>query len=124
MKKTIATVFLLSTLALGSCYYDIEEELYPLTATCADSSAATYSATIAPLLTTYGCTGCHGSQGPSGGVTLSNWAAVKSRVDDGRLLGAVTHATGFAPMPQGAAKMSPCDLQKIKTWAAAGAPDN
>ncbi|GAA4337583.1 hypothetical protein [Flaviaesturariibacter amylovorans] len=124
MKKTPILVFLLSALALGSCYYDVEEELYPVAGNCGDTTAVTYSGTIAPLLTTHGCTGCHGSTGPSGGVSLNNWAAVKTRIDDGRLVGAISHATGFAPMPQGAPKMSACDIDKIRRWAAAGAPNN
>lgn len=106
---------------MAGCYYDVEEELYGLNC---NTGNVTYSSTITGILNNYGCLGCHAGGNPSGGVNLDNYGSVRARVTDGRLFGAISHATGFKPMPDGAPKMSPCDISKVKAWIDAGAPDN
>jgi hypothetical protein len=39
-------------------------------------------------------------------------------------VGAITHAPGFTPMPQGGAKLPACEIAKIKAWVDAGSPNN
>lgn len=107
-------------LLLTGCYYDSEEELY---GTCSTTNVG-YSTTITGLLNSYGCLGCHTGPSASGNIHLGNYAEVKARVDDGRLFGSINHASGFSPMPQGASKMSACDISKIKAWIDAGAANN
>jgi hypothetical protein len=123
--KTISVV--LSSLLLtwasvsfSGCYYDVEEELYGF----CDTTNVTFSGTVNNLLTSYGCLGCHSGSAPSGGFVLSSHAAVKAKVTDGRLVGAINHHPGFSPMPQGGAKMNQCDIDKIEAWVTAGAPNN
>ena len=120
MKKTL---LLLATgiLILSGCYYNKEDLLYG--SNC-DTTNVTYSLTITGLLNNYGCLGCHVGGNPSGGINLETHANVKTVVDNGRLFGAITHSSGFKPMPDGAAKMNPCDINKIKAWIDAGAPNN
>ncbi len=60
----------------------------------------------------------------TGGVNLEGYFNVKARVIDNRLLGSITHAPGFSPMPLGRTKMEICDINKIKRWIDAGAPNN
>lgn len=123
--KTINTIgCILATVLLAGCYYNVEQELYGSgTANC-DTTAVTYSATITSLMNQHGCISCHSAAAPSGNVTLSTYSGVKARVADGSLIGSVTHSAGFSPMPQGAPKMTPCDIQKISTWINDGAPQN
>jgi len=120
MKKTLL-LLVVGTLILSSCYYDKEDLLYG--SNC-DTSNVTYSSTITTLLNNYGCLGCHVGSNPSGGINLETHANVKTVVANGGLFGAVTHSSGFKPMPDGAAKMNSCDINKIKVWIDAGAPNN
>lgn len=122
MKKNVLIAFLFIALLASGCYYDVEEELY---GACDVNPATTkFSNSINPLFNSYNCLGCHGGSNSSGGVNLSTYAGVKTVVDNGRLFGAVSHAPGFSPMPQGGGKMSECDIKKIKAWIDAGAPNN
>ena len=117
-RKILAGI--VSMLILTGCYYDVEEELY---GTC-NTSNVNYSGTVNGILNSYGCLGCHTGATAGGNIRLSSYTEVKSRVDDGRLMGAIEHMNGFSPMPQGASKMSACDINKIKAWITAGSPNN
>jgi mono/diheme cytochrome c family protein len=76
-----------------------------------------------PLLQS-NCNGCHSQAALSGGVNLEGHNRVKIFADNGRLLGAVSHAAGFSPMPKGGSKLPDCEINKIKSWINAGSPDN
>jgi hypothetical protein len=119
MKKTL--ILLAGIFVLSSCYYNKEDLLY---GTDCDTTNVTYSSTITGLLNNYGCLGCHVGGNPSGGINLETYNNVKAVVENGRLYGAITHSPGFNPMPDGAAKMNPCDINKIKAWIEAGASNN
>lgn len=124
MNKPFKFLILLAvaTVLLASCYNDNEEDLYPQTSDC-DSTNVTYSATIAPIMAT-SCNGCHSSAAASGGVVTDTHDGLKAIASNGKLYGAVNHATGFSPMPQGGSKLAQCTIDKIKTWVDAGAPNN
>ena len=85
-----------------------------------DTLNVTYSNTINKIMTD-NCTGCHGN---SGGVTLSNYAGVKGVVNNGKLWKSVNHLPMAVAMPSGGTKLSTCNLQQIKIWIDAGAPQN
>ena len=87
-----------------------------------DSTVFTYSGAVAPVMQTY-CIGCHSSASAPGG-DLTNYAAVKQSAVDGRMIGAISHTTGFSFMPSGGNKLDDCTIAKIKKWVAAGAPNN
>ncbi len=122
MKRLIIFI-IIGAIAFSGCYYDIEEELYG-TKPCDTTTPVTYSQTITGLLSQYGCNSCHGGNAPSGNVKLDTYTGVKTVATNGKLLGAVSHAAGFSPMPQGGNKLSDCDVNKIKTWIDAGALQN
>jgi cytochrome c553 len=88
-----------------------------------DTAQFKYGANISLIMGTY-CTGCHSGTAPSGNIDLSNYNGVKLQVTNTRLVGAVTHAVGFFPMPQNAGKLSDCQITQIKKWVAAGALNN
>lgn len=121
MKIKILITALISVFVISSCYYDREDELYG--STC-DTSAVTYSSTITGIINRYGCLNCHATGVLSGGFSLEGYTNVKAKINDGRLFGAINHSAGFVPMPQGANKMSSCDINKVKAWIDAGAPNN
>lgn len=90
-----------------------------------DTSNVTFSGVILPLIQTK-CEGCHSGASPQGGVALTNFNQVRTTVNNGSLLGSITHAAGFTamPYPAGSAKLPDCDVRKIQIWIDAGAPNN
>lgn len=115
---------LIFNLALISCSYNKEEELYPDRTPACNTGVVTFSGTIQGILTNYTCNFCHGSIAPSGNISLVTYNNVKAVVNNGKLFGVINHAPGFSPMPQGLPKMSACDIAKVKAWIDAGAPEN
>lgn len=79
---------------------------------------------VTPIFSSYGCAGCHSIASSGGGVTLETYTGTKIVADNGRLMGAINHATGFSAMPQGAAKMDSCDIATIQIWINEGTLDN
>lgn len=110
---------------LTSCYYDVEEELYPGPA--CDLTAVSFSNQITTTVQTY-CLNCHSTAASGisgGGIVLETYAGVKEQVDNGKLISAVTHEGGASPMPKGSGSKIPvCNIEYIKTWIAAGSPNN
>lgn len=91
--------------------------------TSCDSSQFKYGANVAPLISTY-CLGCHSGGAPSGGINLSTYIGVRNVALSGRLVGAVSHAPGYSPMPKNTGKLSPCQITQITKWVNAGALNN
>lgn len=92
------------------------------TANC-DTVNMGYAANVQPILQA-NCYSCHGNGNASGGVTLNEYAGVKQQADKGNLVSVITHAGGYPPMPQGEAKLSDCDINKIKAWIGRGTLNN
>ena len=84
-----------------------------------DTTNMTYATNIAPIMTSH-CTGCHSGSNPQKGIDLSNFANVKSVASSGKLLGVVTHQSGFTPMPYNQAKLDACKIAKIRNWIDTG----
>jgi len=91
-------------------------------ATC-DTVKMKYSANVQPIIAA-NCYSCHGNGLSQNGVSLDSYAKVKQQVNNGKLMGVITHAPGYTPMPYGKAKMSDCDINKIRSWVNWGAPEN
>ena len=106
---------------LQSCYYDVEDELYQNTPCVTEN--VTFSQTIQPIFQR-NCLVCHTGAAGNGGIDLSTHAGASVVANNGRLVGAVTHAGGFTPMPQGASQLPACTINQIKAWVEAGAPNN
>ncbi len=123
-KYQIATVILLAFLIVGgsSCYYDNEEELYPNVTQC-DTTNISYQTTLVPLMKTY-CNACHNASAPSAAIATDNYQGLRTIALNGKLYGSIAHLSGYSPMPKGGNKLSTCDIQKVKIWINAGAPEN
>lgn len=119
---SLAALCLFSGSFIVSCANDNEEDLYPEKVTC-DTSAVTYALTVQPVLQR-SCTGCHSAASPAGGVVLASYPEVKKHADNGRLVGAISHAAGYIPMPLGGGKLPDCDIAGITKWVQNGAPNN
>ena len=122
MKNLIPLCFLLifSCFTFTGCYYDKEDMLYP---SC-DSTHVTYKQTIAPIMAR-NCNGCHyASATNAGGVITDNYNDLSPMATlDGVFWRDINWLEGKA-MPKGGAKLSPCDIGKIKKWINEGALDN
>lgn len=123
--KLFFSIFIL-TFAISSCYYDVDEQLYPkptdVGINC-DTTNATYSGKIAPIIQS-SCISCHSSVTHLGGVTLETYNDVFSYAQNGKLFGTINHSAGSNPMPQGAAKLSDCTIANVSAWINAGSPNN
>ena len=123
LNSTLHALPLVLLFIFSACSDDNEEDLQPQQSQQCDTSAVTYSGTVAPILAA-NCYSCHRASIAEGGVILDNYAGVKEKASTGHLIGAITHAPGFSPMPQGGPKLSTCDIEKIKKWVDAGALNN
>lgn len=129
MKRAMPRLVVLSVLAflMVDCYYDNEERLYPqIDANNCDTINVTLSAGIKPVLASR-CYSCHGSSTAAsfgGGINLETYSGLKTTADNGKLKGAIKHAPGYSPMPQGASKMDDCSINKIVAWINKGAPND
>ena len=128
MKKETVLYFAMMVLALcvvnTGCYYDKASLVYPSDGNTCDTTAITLSADINNILTA-SCFSCHGGDAASGGgIQLEQYAVIKAYADNGRLLSSITQDGGASAMPQGASKLSDCNINKFRAWINNGAPNN
>jgi mono/diheme cytochrome c family protein len=115
---------ILTIAGLNACYYDKAELLYPSeVGNCDTSATVSYISKVVPILNTQ-CYSCHTGASAGGGIVMGTNATDKAIGLNGKLVGSITYASGFSPMPKGAAKMNACDIAIIKKWIAAGCPNN
>jgi hypothetical protein len=110
---------------LTACYYDSEEYLYPQLGNPCDTTNVTYSLSVEPILEN-NCYGCHSNSNAAfgGNIRLEDYPDVLIKALDGSLLGAISHISGYTPMPLGTARMEECKITTIRVWIQAGSPDN
>jgi hypothetical protein len=84
-----------------------------------------YMANVVPILQ-QNCYRCHGATTNSGsfGIVLEGHGNLKPYAESGTLIGVITHAQGYVPMPEDGAKLSECDINKIRSWIAHGIQNN
>jgi hypothetical protein len=119
-------LFTILLLMMGSsCYYDSEEYLFPNTSSQCDTTDVTYSKSVVPIIQN-SCLSCHSNSTAAlgGNIKLEDYADVKLRADDHRLLGSIEHQSGYSPMPQGSKKLDDCKISTVRIWVNAGAPNN
>jgi hypothetical protein len=110
----------LVALMIPSCYYDVDEVLYP--GGC-NTDQVTYRGTVLPILQRE-CYTCHDNLSQNGGISLEGYSKLLISVDNGSLLGAIRHEQGFSAMPDGLPRLNACTIEKIEKWIEEGAQDN
>ena len=88
-----------------------------------DTIDVKYSNQVKTLLSNK-CVGCHNSASTGGGINLDTYAGASTVALNGRLIGSVSHSTGYIQMPQGGSKLSDCEIKIFQLWIDAGAPNN
>lgn len=88
-----------------------------------DSVNVTYSGAINTIFQN-NCVSCHSGSNPVSGILLTDYANVSALAQTGQLAGAVTHASGYKPMPQGSPKLPDCQVNQITKWVNDGFPNN
>lgn len=121
MRSLILFLAIIS-ISFASCYYDNEEELYPNVVCTTDSMS--YANDIVPIFESNSCYGCHSAQANFGNVNMSTHTDLIKYVNDGSLVGCLEHTGSFSPMPRGGAKMTDCNINKVKAWISQGAKNN
>ena len=53
---------------------------------------------------------------------MGTYAADKAIAQNGKLYGTINHSSGYVPMPEGAAKLSNCQIAVIKNGSTAAFP--
>ncbi|GAL85667.1 hypothetical protein Cpin_6394 [Sporocytophaga myxococcoides] len=114
--KKLTLLFLLS-ISLYSCK-DKEEDSPSPDSVC-NTSNVTYSNTVKSIISN-NCIVCHGGAP----MNLGDIATLQGVANSGLLYKVITHAEGVPAMPKGKAKLSDCDIAKIKAWIDAGAQNN
>lgn len=111
-------------MALGACYYDSEEILFPEIDSTCNLENLSFSEDIAIILNN-NCWSCHANANAAsfgGNLKLQNYADVVQNID--AITGAVNHAPSYSPMPKNSGKISDCNIQKIEIWSTDGLPNN
>jgi hypothetical protein len=117
-------LYLYSVLLLfSSCYYDKADLLYPSSTACNTSGTVSYLTDVVPIFQQK-CNSCHTASSPGGGVVMGNYTADKAIAQNGKLYGSIAHLSGYSAMPQGAPKLTNCQIATIKKWIDAGSPNN
>jgi len=90
--------------------------------TC-DTVNMKFAANVTPIFSA-NCYRCHANGIVNGGVSLDVYSSVLQQVNNGNLIGAITHAPGHIPMPYDGGKLSDCEIAIIQAWINEGAPNN
>lgn len=125
-KSSIVAFTIFSLTGFYSCTKEIgypePNKQSPTTTNSCDSSNITYSNFVANVMST-NCTfsGCHGAG--SSYFDLSNYAALKLKVDDGSFYNRVIVQKDMPPSnSSGPISLDDCTLGKLKKWVNNGAP--
>ncbi len=119
----IVLLFISLTLSFAGCSKESEDKL-AVNHPC-DTTAVKYSTGVVPILQD-NCYSCHGasSNSGSGGIILEGYNNIKAYVNQGYVVGNVTHAAGFAAMPYQLPKLPDCEVNTIVAWVHQGALNN
>ncbi len=119
-------LLILVVTVVSSCYYDNREDLLPENANQCDTTQVTYALSVAPIIQGY-CLSCHSNTAApifGSNIKLEDYSGIKVKVDEHRLLGAISHLPGYVAMPLNDPKLDDCKINTIRAWINAGAPNN
>jgi len=80
-----------------------------------DTTVFTFAEAIEPMID-LNCKGCHNASVANDGVRLDTYEFIAEVAQNGRLMGAITHADGYAKMPYLGDKLSDCQITQVRKW--------
>lgn len=110
--------------ALGSCYYDNEEALYPDLGNNCDTTNITFSGTITTILAN-NCLSCHSNTtaaSSGNNIRLESYGDVTAKAS--AISGSINQTANFVPMPKNGGKIKACSITQFDIWVRKGAPNN
>jgi hypothetical protein len=123
MKPLFLLIALILAAFASGCYYDKESDLYPQQV--CDTTDIKWSTVVRPIINEQcAYAGCHAGAGAQAGIDLSTYQGVKNIVDNGSLMGSITHQGNYPFMPYQAAKLPDCTIARIRIWVDSGAKQN
>jgi len=122
-KNNLGIVVLFGLLVFYSCQHKPQEIIDkdplgidpPIDTISCDSSNITYPGIVYPILETY-CISCHSGAVPAGALDFNDYGDVAFIAESGQLLGSIKHLPDYTPMPEGADKLSNCEIALIEKW--------
>ncbi len=124
MKRDSFSIILMALCtALGptGCYYDNEEDLYPMN--FCDTTAVRYSTSVRPIIeANCAVSGCH-VPGGEGNGDYTTFSALQAKATSGVLLPSINQVGNAVVMPP-SGKLSECEIATITVWVQQGAPQN
>ena len=111
--------------ALGGCYYDKKEILYPANTNC-DTANITFSQKIHPILDQR-CSSCHGArvyQSLGGGYNLDGYVNASNYSSPSGALLKTVQGDPSVPLMPPSGKLSDCEILQIQKWVNSGAANN
>ncbi len=119
--KIVSTIILSAMFFISAC----DDQGDPIAAVVIPPTGISFLNDIRPLITTYGCAGCHGN---SGGFSVATHATIITRVIPGNGAGSLLvkrlKGEGVSQMPQGRQPMTTGEIQKFVDWIVQGALNN
>jgi hypothetical protein len=123
MKIYLLAILCVFVISMSSCYYRKPALVEVNTVPTCDTTISTYSGTVQPILAS-NCSSCHFGASPSSGIRLDSYAGLSRYAANGHLVGNISHAPGYDPMPQGLPKLPDCEINKIIRWVNLGYQNN
>lgn len=117
-------IFPLIIIFISSCYYDNEEDLYPVLNNDCDTTYVSFTPIISNILQN-NCLSCHSNAtaaSSGNNIKLENYTDVVNRAD--AFLGSIRHDTPYSPMPKNGGKLNTCILLQVEKWIDNGTPEN
>jgi hypothetical protein len=125
-KKIIFFIVLATSMVIWmvSCTKESADKLEGSNNTC-DTTNVSYNTGVVPILQA-NCYSCHGTgnTGGSGGILLQGYSNLATWAHNGYLVGNVTHANGYVPMPYDAPMLPACEVNTIVAWVNQGTLNN
>jgi hypothetical protein len=129
MKYLKISALVFTVCALYACRYDKADELY-VTPDCDTTVSTTFSQYVSTVVDN-NCLECHSNANNAtlgGSINLDGYDNLINYVNDGpnggSFMGAITHNANYVAMPDGAAKLDDCTIQKLQKWINNGAQNN
>jgi len=120
IRKILFACLIICSAFLSGCYYDSQENLYPVLG-CTDTVNVTYTTKIKPILDSY-CNSCHYTgAADTKNVNLDSYTGVKNALNNQNLLSSIKQDGTVKAMPNNGGKLTDCQLSAFTIWINAGA---